>query len=140
MTSSQLHVEVTGVGEPFLLLHSSGLSGRQWRKLVTELSRRGRVIVPALTGHGGFHSLPDPTPFTFRADVEPVLGLLPNAEPAGLIGHSYGGLIALQVALTAPRSVRSLTLFEPVAFGVLDRSDDADARAALFAPDLSWGP
>jgi len=41
------------------------------------------------------------------------------------VGHSYGGALALQIALQRPRRVRSLTLYEPVAFGLLDSSDPA---------------
>src|ERR1700687_3926045 len=52
-TRSGLHVECSGAGDSVLLLHSSGLSGRQWRRLTPELVRRGmRAVVPDLTGHG----------------------------------------------------------------------------------------
>jgi pimeloyl-ACP methyl ester carboxylesterase len=36
-----------------------------------------------------------------------------------LVGHSYGGATALRVALTMPRQIRSVTVYEPVLFGVL---------------------
>jgi pimeloyl-ACP methyl ester carboxylesterase len=53
-----LHVDDLGVGDAVRLLHSSGLSGRQWRR-----------IVPDLTGHGQSPPWPAPTPFSFRTDV-----------------------------------------------------------------------
>src|SRR5258706_4733812 len=138
-TRSGLHVEEVGAGDPVTLLHSSGLSGRQWRRLVPELVQRGmRAVVPDLTGHGRSDPWPEPTTFSFRTDVDRVVEILEAGEPAHVIGHSYGGLIALHAGLAAPRSMRSLSLFDPVAFGVLDSSEDADVRAELGALDLSW--
>src|SRR6185295_19515108 len=56
-------------------------------------------------------------------------------EPAHLVGHSYGGLIALRVALDHPRLVRSIALYEPVAFGVLHDLRDAEGLANLATND-----
>src|SRR5208282_3637476 len=123
MTASAepLHVEDSGAGAPVVLLHSSGMSGRQWRRLAKSLVSRGlRAVVPDLAGHGESPAWPEPTPFTYRFDVERVSRLLESLEsPAHVIGHSYGGLIALLASLASPSRVRSLALYDPVAFGVL---------------------
>jgi pimeloyl-ACP methyl ester carboxylesterase len=135
-----LHVDDIGTGEPVLLIHSSGFSGRQWRHLAGELVTHGkRAIVPDLTGHGRSPAWPEPEPFSFHIDVDQVRALLAAIGPAHVVGHSYGGLVALHVALVAGPSVRSLTLFDPVAFSVLDPAADRDARAELDAIDLRWG-
>jgi pimeloyl-ACP methyl ester carboxylesterase len=140
MIRSALHVEDSGAGEPVLLLHSSGFSGRQWRRLASRLVEGGkRVLVPDLSGHGASPPWPEPTPFTFLADVARVAEILAEGEPARVVGHSYGGLIALHAALAAPRSVRSLALYDPVVFGGFDPQEDADALAALGRLDLTWG-
>jgi pimeloyl-ACP methyl ester carboxylesterase len=143
----KLHVEDSGSGEPVLLLHSSGLSGRQWRRLAAELGASGmRVVVPDLSGHGRSEPWPEPTPFSFRTDVERVVEILREVGPAHVVGHSYGGFLALHAALAlneAPNDqVRSLSLFEPVAFGALDPQDAGDANAleVLATFDMSWGP
>jgi pimeloyl-ACP methyl ester carboxylesterase len=99
-----------------------------------------RAVVPDLTGHGASDAWLEPTPFSFRTDVDRVIAILEGLEPAHVIGHSYGGLIALHAALAAPRSIRSISVFDPVALGVLDPTADADARSELTALDLSWGP
>jgi len=116
--------------EPVVLLHSHGLSGSQWRKLAAELEARGRrVLAPDLTGQGTSEPWPEPEPFSFRIDVERVAEL---ARGADVVGHSYGGLVALHVARAVP--VRSLSLYDPVAFGVLA----PDERRELDALDLRW--
>ncbi len=138
-TASSLHVESTGSGVPVVLLHSSGLSGRQWRRLAQGLSGAGfRATVPDLTGHGASPAWPEPTPFDFRTDVERLVAILEAEGPAHVVGHSYGALVGLLAALSTPRQVRSLVLFEPVAFGVLDPVTDAAALAELASVDVPW--
>src|SRR5690242_13795135 len=112
--ASKLSIADTGSGEPVLLLLSHGLSGRQWRRLASDLAARGmRAVVPDLSGHGASPSWPEPTPFSFQVDVEAVVEILGSiAAPVHVIGHSYGGFLALQAARAAPRWVRSLALFD----------------------------
>jgi pimeloyl-ACP methyl ester carboxylesterase len=136
-----IHVEELGAGEAVVLAHSSGFSGRQWKSLATELAARGRrAIVPDLTGQGRSPPWPEPEPFSFRCDVEQVAAIARAAGGSHLVGHSYGALVALHAALAEPRAIRSLALFDPVAFGVLDPVADRDALAELHALDFTWGP
>jgi pimeloyl-ACP methyl ester carboxylesterase len=139
MTS--LYVEDTGAGDAVILLHSHGLSGGQWRKLTPHLVARGfRVLAVDFSGQGRSEPWPEPTPFSFTVDVERVGEIVRAVEPVHLVGHSYGGFVALHVARALPGQVRSLTLFDPVAFHVLHAEEDRDARAILAALDLSWKP
>jgi pimeloyl-ACP methyl ester carboxylesterase len=134
-----LHVEIIGDGPPVVLLHSSGLSGRQWNRLSTTLSQNGfRVIVPDLHGHGKSPTWPEPTPFSYLEDVAALVPVLKSHGPAHVVGHSYGGLLALLAALKASEAIRSMTLFDPVAFGVLEPRDVA-AHAELAAVPVDWG-
>lgn len=127
-------------GVPAVLLHSSGLSGRQFRRLAGTLAGSGlRVLSPDLTGHGRSPALGESETFSFARDVAWLVQLLAQRGPAHLIGHSYGAFIALQAARQAPASVRSLTLFEPVAFGVLDPALHPEARRELESVDVPWG-
>jgi pimeloyl-ACP methyl ester carboxylesterase len=127
-----LAVHERGEGEPVVLLHSGGFSARQWRKLGDALSNTHRVLAPDLLGYGASSPWPVGAPFHLRQDLAALEAMLDSVPaPAHLVGHSYGGLLALKLALSRPRQVRSLALFEPVAFAVLDEPSDADARASI---------
>lgn len=125
-----------------LLLHSGGMSSRQWRKLIELLTPQYRVIAPDFFGSGSNPPWPPRAPFDFLDDVAAVVKLIADVSaPVHVVGHSYGGLVALTLARLHPSRVRSLALFDPVAFGVLYGANDeagiADlARTALFlTPD-----
>jgi len=118
-----------------ILLHSSGLSSRQFGKLVPLLVANGyRAVAVDLIGHGKSSPLAEGAAMSWHDDVAEVAALL--AEPAYVIGHSYGGLVALHAALAA--GAKGLVLYDPVAFGILDERD-ADVMATLSVIDLNGG-
>ncbi|HEX6705587.1 MAG TPA: alpha/beta fold hydrolase [Albitalea sp.] len=121
----------TGAGQPVVLLHSTGASGAQWRALIERLAARFRVIAPDLCGYGATSGWSGRGPFTLAHEAMLVGALLDRFdEPIHLVGHSYGGAVALHLARTQGERLRSLTLYEPVAFHLL-RTADADDEAAL---------
>ncbi len=147
----QVSYAEVGAGVPALLLHSGGLDGSQWRKLTARLSARRRVLVPDLLGYRESSPWPAGEPFDLREDVAAAAAVLAAAGgPAHLVGHSYGGLLALQLAAQRPAQVRSLALYEPVAFGALRAAgapelaelDGLDADGRFFADatggDAAW--
>jgi len=123
---------VAGAGAPVLLLHSGGMSSRQWRKLEGVLAQTYQVIAPDFLGSGDNPPWPGDTPFHFDLDVEAV-GLLleTHDQPVHLVGHSYGGLIALMLARRYGQRVASLAVYDPVAFGILHDPPDAEGLADL---------
>ena len=124
--------------DPVLLIHSGGFTSRQWRKLAELLASDYRVVAPDLLGYGAAGPWPDGKPFHFREDLDFLLSLID--APVHLVGHSYGGFLALQLALARPELVRSIAAYEPVAFGILDDIEDADARAGLATVKRTWDP
>jgi len=120
-----------------LMLHSGGFTSRQWRRLSESLSSEFNVITPDLLGYGDT-PWPDGEPFHFDQDLDYVRSLV--TEPMHLVGHSYGGFLALKLAIAEPSLVKSIAAYEPVAFGILDEVDDADARAALSLVKRTWDP
>ena len=136
-----IHADDTGEGDAVVLLHSSGMSGEQWRRTTPTLLERGvRTIVPDLLGSGRSTPWPDGEPFRFELDVEVVGTLLRRiGRPVHLVGHSYGGHIALRAASVAPARVLSLALYDPVSFGVLDPESDRDAFAEMSRLEQGFG-
>jgi pimeloyl-ACP methyl ester carboxylesterase len=134
---------VTGSGPTVVLLHSGGMSGRQFGKLAALLEGSHRVVAPDLIGSGGNPPWPDGQPFHFLKDVHAVAELIGAGasapEPVHLVGHSYGGLLALTLARLHPGRVRSLALYDPVVFGVLHADRQLPADAAGLA-DLPTAP
>lgn len=108
-------------------LHSSGAGGRQWDAWRRMPPHGATWHTPDLIGYG---AAPWPVGAAVSLDTEAqALAALLRTSPQGvhLVGHSYGGSVALQLALRWPRQVRSLTLYEPVRFALL-RDGPADDR------------
>lgn len=115
---------------PVVCLHASASSGRQWRALQRRLSGRHNVLLPDLYGSRTSPSWPFERGMTLADEVallEPVFAAA--GESFHLVGHSYGGVVALHAALTHPGRVRSLVLIEPVLFGLLLDEDPGQPAA-----------
>ncbi len=111
----------TGSGEPVLLLHCSSSSGAQWRQLSDLLKGDYRALAIDLYGYGETDPWTGPPP-PFRTEDEVALvAAVASAvgPPVHLVGHSYGGLVALRLALAEAVPLRSLVLIEPIAFWLL---------------------
>ncbi|TXH95787.1 MAG: alpha/beta fold hydrolase [Rheinheimera sp.] len=122
-------IKQLGSGKPVLLLHSSMSSHRQWQALVSELSAGRQCYLPDLTGYGG-RELPEQQPWSFAAEAQALLQKLPaklHHDPVDLVGHSYGGALALHLARCQQLKINKLVLFEPVSFHLLPQMADAGA-------------
>jgi pimeloyl-ACP methyl ester carboxylesterase len=119
-----------GSGDAVVLLHSSASSGAQWRSLAAQLSDRYRVLAPDLYGYGASAHWPGHAPFALAHEAEIVHALLDHVgTQAHLVGHSYGGAVALHAARTRGGRFRSLVLIEPVAFYLLAERGEIAAVA-----------
>lgn len=110
MAAARLHVRRSGSGNPLLLLHPVGLDGTFWDGLIGPLSRRFQVLAVDTAGHG---ASPDPSrPGRMAERVAEVIDLILQEKcgPAILVGVSFGGMIAQNVALARPDLVSSLVL------------------------------
>src|SRR6185503_5658603 len=125
------HFREAGSGPAVVCLHCSASTSGQWRPLIELLADRFHMIAPDLYGCG--KSAPWPQERPMWLDDQVAL-LAPAFERAGerfhLVGHSYGGAIALKAALGLQRRLASLVLYEPVLFSVLlaDAPESAAAR------------
>lgn len=134
--SYSVNYQDQGKGVPVVLVHSSGLSSRQWSRLSARLAESHRVIAIDLLGSGASDPVPRDAPFHFSTDVGALEAVLATiGEPFHLVGHSYGGLVALTAARKRPDRVLTIALFEPVVFGVLWSKDDRAGIADLVEYD-----
>ncbi|MEP7100899.1 MAG: alpha/beta fold hydrolase [Burkholderiales bacterium] len=134
-STAPLFARSQGAGVAVMCLHSSSGSHAQWRELAEALAGCCEAITPDLYGHGRSPAWPVDAANSLEVDAHAASALLPDADDGfaapgvHLVGHSYGGAVAPQIALREPRRVRSLTLYEPVAFGLM--RDDATSAAVL---------
>ena len=113
INGADIEYEVSGNGEPVLYLHGV-LLGDSFRPVLAEPGVAGgyRSIVYHRRGYAG--STPGPAADSIgeaAADGRALLCHL-SIERAHVVGHSYGGAVALQLALDAPETVHSLALLE----------------------------
>lgn len=112
MTSPETTVKRPDV----LCLHGSASSGRQWRRLIEHLGRKQRVFAPDLIGYGN-NRFNTRNKLRLDDEVDAVLEQLDEATgPMHVVGHAYGGAVALHLACRYPDRVASLTLYEPAQF------------------------
>ena len=101
-----------------LLIHGSGpgvTAWANWRLTIPELAKRSRVLAPDLVGFG-FTERPEGIQYGLDAWVEHAVGVLDalNVEQTDVVGNSFGGGIALALAIRHPKRVRKLVLMGSV--------------------------
>jgi pimeloyl-ACP methyl ester carboxylesterase len=122
----RLYYEESGSGTPILGLHGAGSSAVFWEDAAGKLAEVGRVIIFDRRGSNRSER-PEPYAVTsIQEHADDALALLRElgAEPAALVGRSYGGTVALDLALRHPRSVLGVALLEAGPLG-LDPGYDA---------------
>jgi 3-oxoadipate enol-lactonase len=114
MDGLTLQYEVVGTGEPVVFIHGA-LIADAFRPLLGEplLAGDHRLILYRRRGHRG--STHRPGPVTIEEQAADCRALLRHLGVATVhvVGHSYGGAVALQLALESPELVHSLALLEP---------------------------
>ena len=144
---------LSGEGSPeprdtLICLHCSASSGRQWKALADSLADDLTVLTPDLLGYDGRTPWPVGAPLSLDDEVEHLAPLI-TAQAGGihLLGHSYGGAVALQIAMRWPDRIKSLTLVRAGALSPAARQpgDDAarlrrDPARPLGAADGRAGP
>ncbi len=115
----RLYYEERGAGDPILGIHGGGSTALLWEHAAERLAQLGRTI--AYDRRGCTRS-ERPQPYHTSvaeqaADAAALLEAL-DAAPAVVIGRSYGGAVALELALRRPQLVRALALLEADALGL----------------------
>ena len=138
MTSTQAlqadYLEAGTSGPLVVLLHSSVSGARQWRKLMDELKDRFRVRAVNLYGYGKSPTWTAPPVQSLADQAKLVESVLPDdARPFHLVGHSFGGSVAMMVASRAAGRVGKLVLLETNPFFLLRQAGRKDAFAEAQA-------
>jgi pimeloyl-ACP methyl ester carboxylesterase len=120
INGAEIAYEVTGDGEPVLLIHGAFVADAM-RPLAEQLDGY-RVIRYHRRGYGESGGGVGPDVATHAADARALLEHL-DATPAHIIGHSYGGSTALALAASAPDAVRSLVLLEAATPGQIPSAE-----------------
>lgn len=159
----ELSWELSGAGEPAVLVHGSWGDHHNWDSVTPALARSLRVVTYDRRGHS--RSERPPGPGSIEDDVEDLAALIRHVGggPAHVIGGSFGAAIALRLAAEYPELIRSLVAHEPPLFGLLDddptlhpalatvreridavlallRAGDHEAGAQLFVETIAYGP
>ncbi len=115
-----LYYEDKGAGMPILCIHGTSSSALVWARATDDVAEHGRCL--AYDRRGCFRSeRPDPyetTDVTEHTDDALALLHALSATPAVVIGRSYGGLVALDMARRFPQDVRAMALLEPAMFAL----------------------
>jgi 3-oxoadipate enol-lactonase len=113
LSAGGFQYEVHGKGEPVLFIHGALIADTFLPVSADPALGRYQNITYRRRGYDG--SPRHTGPFTIEQQAQDALDLLRELELecAHIVGHSGGGAIALQMALTAPGAVRSLILLEP---------------------------
>ncbi len=114
-----------GEGNAIVLLHGSMASRSQWLGFTQELIPRYKVIAMDLIGYGKAMRPLIPEDYSLKSESELLRTVLESTvgsdAPYHLVGHSYGGVVAMHHAYHHQAEVKSLTLIEPMAFHLLDK-------------------
>ena len=123
-----------GSGPLVVLVHSSVSGARQWRKLIDALAPSFHVKAPNLFGYGSTPPWPNDHPQTLADQASIVEAVIPpDAEHLSLVGHSFGGAVAMTVAKRLGTRIDKLVLLEPNPCTLLRDHGREDAFAEISA-------
>lgn len=122
-----LFYELTGTGEPLVLVHGSWGDHHNWDAVVPALSQTFRVLTYDRRGHRQSERAAGQG--IVREDMADLAGLITQLDlaPAHIVGHSFGGSVVLRLATEQPSLFRSLSVHEPPLLDLL-----ADDPATSF--------
>jgi pimeloyl-ACP methyl ester carboxylesterase len=123
-------IRANGQPAPVIALHCSGAGAGQWRTLAETLGPAHRMVAPEHYGCESAGPWSGAHAFTLGDEAARTIEQIDLSEGrVHLVGHSYGGGVALHVALARPERIASLALYEPSAFHLLAQIGEAGAAA-----------
>jgi len=127
----RLHYKVGGKGSPVVLLHGYGQTGHMWIPAMRELVKNHTVIVPDLRGAGGSEKAASGyDKKTMAVDIHELVKTI-SSEPAAVVGHDIGMMVAYGYAAQFPADTSKLVVMDAFVPGVGDWRN-AFPRAAVW--------
>jgi 2-succinyl-6-hydroxy-2,4-cyclohexadiene-1-carboxylate synthase len=107
-----MNVEVSGAGQPLVLLHGFTGSAPNWQAVAEQLEKHYKIVRVDLLGHGQSDSPSDPARYGMEACVADLAFVFKTLDlhEIALLGYSMGGRVALSFALEHPELLRALIL------------------------------
>lgn len=154
MPANEPFVRESGEGPSVVCIHANASTSGQWRALIERLAPSHHVLAPDCYGSGRSPEWHSDRVIALRDEVSLLDPVFSRAGASfSLVGHSYGAAVALLAALAHRQRVRSVVLYEPTLFSLIDADsappNDADgirdavasATAALESgdPDAAAG-
>jgi pimeloyl-ACP methyl ester carboxylesterase len=122
-----------GEGPALVFVPGSCSTGAAWRPIISALGSGYRCITTSLPGYGGTSERRSSTDQSIDRLAEAVEQVVRRASaPVHLIGHSFGGLVSLAVALRGKVDLESLSLLEVPAFMLLREAPEDAAHDLAF--------
>ena len=116
--------------ERVIALHCSGAGASQWRCLGEALDHSYELMTPEHYGCESSGPWTGEHEFTLADEAARSIALIDEHEDkVHLVGHSYGGGVALKVAVSRPDKIATMTLYEPSAFHLLRYMGEVGAKA-----------
>jgi pimeloyl-ACP methyl ester carboxylesterase len=135
---TRLHFLIKGAGRPVVLIHGNPGSGQDWTRVFGPLAARNKAIAFDRPGHGQSER-----PRHGDATVEVQAGLLHDAlkqlhiERPIVVGHSWGGALALVYAISYPKEVAGVVLVAPAVYESHDGPSLTDLPAVPVIGDAA---
>jgi len=99
---------------PVIALHCSGAGAGQWRALGEALDARHGLVTPEHYGCDSVGPWTGAHAFTLADEAARTIEVIDRSDcKVHLVGHSYGGAVALRAAIERPSRIASLSLYEP---------------------------
>jgi len=129
LSGGHLAWDCVGSGPAVVLIHGFSLDRRMWDDVIPLLSRDLTVVSYDLRGFGESSAMDLHVGYRHHEDLIALIDHLGIMHPA-LVGFSFGGQVALTLALQAPERISALVLVDPLLEGI---RWDAGTKAAMHA-------
>jgi pimeloyl-ACP methyl ester carboxylesterase len=117
--SNRVSVQLSGAGPVVVLIHGFGGWHQTWHGLDQALNQAGyRTVTVDMVGAGASSRSMNPDNYTTAAQARTILSVLDTLgiDQAVLIGHSYGGRVALQMSILQPHRISKIIAIAPEVF------------------------